>query len=239
MSWRFQLAGDEVDLKFLSWQFPIHESVRVSEAHGRFALEADALDQITGDLVTRLKAAESMVDFVNGWAVTQDSSQRAVWLTGSGTDGSGAPYVVNQTAAATATARMVANASVTINGVLQTPTAPGAGLVTEAAINQALSDLLTLIGSHPHDFYTLYKVHEIIEEDTKGGLYRAWTTKDESDAFTAAANNRGATGLNARHATTRKPPRKVTPMTLVESRQYVLRLANNYLRWVADGRPIL
>jgi len=84
----------------------------------------------------------------------------------------------------------------------------------------------------------LYKIHEIIEGETNGGLYRAWTTKPESKRFTSAADNRSVSGLHARHATMMKPPRK-TPMTLDESRQYVLRLANSYLRWVSDGRPSL
>jgi len=237
MSWRFELVGDNADLVFLSWLFPAHGGVRVLETDGRFAIEADALEKMTGDHVARLDAAEALLAFVNGWALTQDPSQKPVGLSRRGTDENGNPWLVALAATARATSRSVGNLGIAIDGVPQTPPALGPNVVTRAASDQVLADLLTLIGSHPHDFYTLYKIHEIIEEQTNGGLYRAWTTTAESERFTSAANNRGASGLHARHAKFRKPPAKTIPMTLDESRQYVLRLANSYLRWVADGRP--
>jgi hypothetical protein len=241
MSWRFKLVGDDMDLRFLSGLFPAHGDVRVLETGGEYALEADALDNMTGDQVARLKVAEPLLAMVNGWALTQDLNQTPVRLSGQGTDENGTPFAVAFAGTGTATARGIAFVTtVTIDGVPQIQPALGASLATEAAIDQALSDLLTLIGSHPHDFYTLYKVHEIIEDETPGGLNPVWTTtNDESERFTCAANNRGASGLSARHATTTKPPAKLIPMTLDESRQYVLRLANSFLRWVADGRPSL
>ncbi len=53
MSWRFELVGDNVDLVFISGLFPAHSHVRVLETDGRFALEADTLDKMTGDHVAR------------------------------------------------------------------------------------------------------------------------------------------------------------------------------------------
>ena len=239
MSWRFELVGDNTDLTFLSRIFPVHGDVRVLESSGQFALEADALDQMTGDHTSRLRAAKALLPFVNGWAVTQDQNQKPVGLSGGGNDENGIPFAVALAGTATATVRAFAALTVEIDGVIQTPPALGSDVVTQAESDQATADLLTLVGSHPHDFYILYKIHEIIEEQTKGGLHRAWTTPAESQRFTSAANNRAASGLDARHATTRKAPAKTTPMTLDESRQYVLRLANSYLRWVADDRPTL
>jgi len=104
----------------------------------------------------------------------------------------------------------------------------GPTIVANAGSNPAISDLLELVATHEHDFSTLYKVYEIVRSEAGPSLW-SWTSKKKAERFTATANHRAAGGLSGRHGVSHaQPPKK--PMTIEESRRYVLRLANALLQ---------
>jgi len=227
VAWRFELAGDEPDLAWLATQFP-NRPVEVHRDDTSYALEADAIDAIGGDdPVEHLAAAEEVLTRINGWAIAVDPSQRRVRLSGKLTGPNGQVHAV--AGAGTGEVRLRGHAAGVVVGGVPQALPPGPRIVEAAETDLAIADILTLIGSHPHDFFTLYKVFEIIEHEARADLYRDWTTKAEAGRFTMSANSRAASGMAARHAIGKGTP-KASPMTIEEARAYILRLAEQFLR---------
>jgi hypothetical protein len=228
VGWTFELTGDDTDLGVLGGFFPARP-VHVRREGTSYILEADSIDALDGDdAVEHLDAAEVVLTRVNGWAISADPAQRPVRLSGSVVSGEGRRHAIVR--AGTAEARWrVFGPAIQAEGAPQPPPAPGPRVVAAAETNTAISDVLTLVGSHPHDFYTLYKIFEIIEHEAAAELYGKWTTKSEAKRFTMSANSRAASGMAARHAILGKAP-KDQPMAIEEGRQYVLQLADKFLR---------
>jgi hypothetical protein len=107
------------------------------------------------------------------------------------------------------------------------PELVGARILEAAESDQAVADALMFWGSHPLDFYTLFKVGEIIEEHARDEMLE-WTSSSEFGRFNTAANSASVSGTAARHAVQRKPP-KGKPMSIEEARTYILNLAQKFI----------
>ena len=93
--------------------------------------------------------------------------------------------------------------------------------------------MLRLLSHAAPDAFTLYKLIEIVGEDT---IERhGWASRNQLSRFSNSMNNKRVLGDRARHAHTRHaPPKK--PMLLTEARQFVA-IARQFVLWCGAGRP--
>jgi hypothetical protein len=114
------------------------------------------------------------------------------------------------------------------NVVPPPPPAPTKGPIylAKADRDPAVREVLQLLaGDHP-DWFTLYKVMEIIQADA-GGL-DALTKKSDISAFGASANRADVSGEAARHARQKGATPRQT-MSLDEARAFIQRVVGDWL----------
>jgi hypothetical protein len=90
----------------------------------------------------------------------------------------------------------------------------------------AVREVLQLLSDDHQDWFTLYKMMEIVRDD--GGGLGAFATKREISAFGASANHPVVSGEAARHARqSGKVPRH--SMTIDEGRAFIQRIVRAWL----------
>jgi hypothetical protein len=105
-----------------------------------------------------------------------------------------------------------------------------AKMLAEAKTGTEYADAIELFGSSPNlGWGELYKIYELLK-NAAGDHFRARTGVSDSErrAFTASANDRGISGLGARHAVAR-PQRARHSMGLDEARELVRRMLTTWL----------
>lgn len=107
-----------------------------------------------------------------------------------------------------------------------------------ASRDEDAREALEIWANERHDWWNLYKVHEIIE--SRGGIslpaVRQAVSKRELERFTRTANHPEAAGRRARHARLEKVPPKV-PMPLEEAEAVIARLLAAWLDALAEEPP--
>ena len=98
--------------------------------------------------------------------------------------------------------------------------------------DQNVAKALKLLGSDEHNWVSLYRLYEIIEEDV-GSLDKivnnGWVTKKSIKRFKHTANSPGAVGDGARHGKESTMPPS-DPMDIGEARALVKVILHNWLR---------
>jgi hypothetical protein len=119
--------------------------------------------------------------------------------------------------------------SATILGGSQPPPAP---IPVELALTDARVALALELFAHDPNWYDLYKVLDVVEEDVGGERAleaKGWVPQSELKRFTQTANSQGAAGSDARHARDAFRPPKV-PMPLADAVDLIRRLL---IAWLA------
>jgi hypothetical protein len=106
------------------------------------------------------------------------------------------------------------------------------GWVRLRLANPKVAKALRLLGTEEHDWVSLYRLYEVIEDDV-GSLdnivRHRWATKASIRRFKHTANSLGAVGDASRHGKelTMSPP---DPMDLGEARALIEVILHNWLR---------
>jgi hypothetical protein len=228
------LQGHDFDLMTLAELFREGDPAVIANDEG-YSLDLPAPDGLLDDGARLYEAASVLLRRVNGVARTRSSDFRPVGLIGRFSDETGRRHSVVLAEAAEARASALA-AVVAVDGQ-QPPTAPapGPGYVQLAQTHSDVAEVLEILGrpDSPPDWVDLYKVFEIVLDNTPGLYKRGWVTKAELDAFTASATRPDVSGALARHARVKgKPPKRT--MTLIEARQTIGVLVT---AWLDSLRP--
>ena len=111
------------------------------------------------------------------------------------------------------------------------PPPPPPPIPVELALRDARAARALELFARDPNWYDLYKVLDVIEEDVGGEKSlegKGWASAKELKRFTATANSLGALGLDARHARDAwKPPK--SPMTLEDAVDLIRRVLNPWL----------
>lgn len=95
-----------------------------------------------------------------------------------------------------------------------------------------VADILRLLGEHPHDWFTLYKVHEIMQSAGWTMVGKQW------DDFGFSANHQAASGDVARHARMKGDPGNRKSMSLENARNLVMSEAHSFVFDRAGAGPV-
>ena len=101
----------------------------------------------------------------------------------------------------------------------------------ELALTDARVALALELFAHDPNWYDLYKVLDVVEEDVSGERAleaKGWVPRSELKRFTQTANSHGAVGLDARHARNAFRPPKV-PMPLADAVDLIRRVLISWL----------
>lgn len=118
--------------------------------------------------------------------------------------------------------------TILINGKPPPPPPP---IPVEIALRDPRVALAFELFAREPNWYDLYKVLDVIEEDVGGEKVlerKGWAPASELKRFTATANNLTALGFEARHARAAWQPPK-TPMTLEDAVDLMRRVLNSWL----------
>jgi hypothetical protein len=111
------------------------------------------------------------------------------------------------------------------------PQNPVVKWVRLAETDRVATEILWLISLETQDWFSIYKIHELIQEH--GGfnsvIAAGLTTRASLDSLTATANNFSAAGRAARHANLSSKPMKRAPMSLSDATELVRLLAVHWL----------
>lgn len=231
MEWKAVLRGNDLDLQTLADIFREGDPGVTVEDDGTFVLQSTAFDGMEGAQEVQPAAAALLV-LLNGAAKASDPSHRPVDLTGHFRSGETVHAVV---LADTITVRSRLGAVVVrADGDPHPPPPPRArAWAALASTDPPVSDALRLLGSVELDYVALYKLFEIVRDDSGGStgiVGRKWAAREDISAFTGAANRPDVSGDDARHARMPGAPPKRS-FTIDESRSFVLTLVQ---RWLAD-----
>lgn len=231
MEWTAVLRGDNFDLQTLAEMFRDGDPLVTVEDDATFVLHSTAFDGMESAQEVQ-PAAAALLTQLNGAARASDASHRPVELAGHFRRGEAVHAVV---LADTITVRSRVGAVVVrADGDPQPPPPPRARTwAALASTDPAVSDALRLLGSVELDYVALYKLFEIVRDDSgrsTGIVGKGWAAREDISAFTGAANRPDVSGDDARHARMPGDPPKRS-FTIDESRSFVLTLVQ---RWLSD-----
>ncbi len=232
MAW---LDGRPNDLVVLARNFTGDPAIRCDDGENYY-LTSSSLDALFSNPADFRDAASSLLVPLNGASCVLNPDYRPVRLRGSYSDSEGRGHVaVLGTAVETATA--FAMATVSVNGVPQEPTpSPAPKLARLAGQHPDVTEVFRLMaGVDPLDWFTLYKVFEIVRDNVGGQqelINSGWKSRKKSrqelSAFTASANLPHVSGDTARHARPNSGSPQHT-MTPDEARRYISGLVRAWL----------
>lgn len=229
MVWRFEVTADNADdLGVLSHLFSDDDPrVERTAEHGELVTELIDPDAAPS---TAIEEAAVLLDRMNGFAGTVDLQQGCCELTGRHTEPSGEPGAVARPGAVAVSTRVLPSAAAADGQ--SAPALPGPAVIRRADEDPAVADLLYLMANHPRDWFTLYKLYEIIEHEIgkRGITARGWATKKQLKRFVASANHPGLSKHDARHARAKgSPPSPSLLMALDEAAQLAITMAHEFL----------
>lgn len=98
-----------------------------------------------------------------------------------------------------------------------------------ASRDNAVANVLSVLGTQPAQWVNLYRVYEIVGEDSGGIERRGWATAATLRNFKHTANHPKSAGLDARHGRmSQKPPKK--PMLLSAAKSLIYSIILAWLR---------
>lgn len=195
-----------------------------------FWLESPSFEGLPDAAAVQTVAAHLLRE-INGAAKLIDATFRAVELQDRFSDAAGVHVVL---AAATLEARSrLSVGAITVRDAQGNVVPTPAREQTKAPVYLDLADrepavreVLQMLSDHHPDWYTLYKIMEVVQADA-GGL-TAFATKREISAFGASSNHPQVSGEAARHARqTGGMPRHT--MTIEEARAWLKRVVEDWL----------
>lgn len=183
------------------------------------------------------KAAQRVIDHINGLSSIRNPNFRPVRLSGKYTEGE-SQHIVISPRPAEIRVRMGAPTVIVTKPdgtVVPDPPSPWPNYLTLAATDSDVADVFEITRrTEPLDWVDLFKVHEIVcrsvEPTTVVKL--GWTTSNRDSTFTGSANNPTISGSGARHARAPKGNQPKRKMSIAEGRQYVRDLVTNWLDYL-------
>ena len=234
MKWEIQLSGDAQDLKDLVNSLR-GDDLRIFERDGQYLLESSRFDDLSTSEAVRSLASDVLA--VLSGAVRLSLGGRTPLTVANvamvGPDGRRQVFIlVSDTFYLRATAEVVIMGD---NGAVEVhrPADEVPDWVRLALADHKVAKAMRLFGSREHDWVSLYRLYEVIEEDV-GGINsiarHGWATRSSIRRFKHTANSPSATGDVSRHGREpADPPRDL--MALSEARALVEVLLHNWLRW--------
>jgi hypothetical protein len=235
------LKGWESDLLTLADLFRQGDPAIAADDDGYY-LSFTAPDELFHDAGRLQATASVLLRRVNGLGRMLDNEFLPVGLIGRFSDETGQQQQVALADSAEARGRAFSAVVVTEGKQPPAPLPPGPGYVQLAETDPDAAEVLEILGrpDSPPDWFDLYKVLEIVSENTSGlpslkGLPRlkqmGWVPAAQLEAFTASANHQGISGGQARHARMSGTPSPRLMMTLIEAEQLIGALVKAWLDW--------
>jgi hypothetical protein len=234
MKWEVQISGDAQDLKELSNSLR-DSDLRIFERNGQHFLESSRFDVLaTSKEVSSL--ASDVLSVLTG-AVHLSLGGRTPLLLANVTivypDGHRQMFI---TASEICYARDSAHVEITrSDGTVEVlnPADEVPGWVRLGLADPKVAKALRMLGTQEHDWVSLYRIYEVIEEDVGkiDNIVRyGWATNTSIKRFKHTANSPSAIGDASRHGKEPTSPPS-DPMALSEARALVQVLLHNWLRW--------
>lgn len=231
MKWEIKINGDAHDLKELSKSL-VDDELRVLEMNGQYFLESNRFKEL-----------------INSEEVTSLAAEILKVLTGAARLSLGGRTPIHVVNIARVMSDGVRNEffpvsdSIYVRDTISVEMSDGTKEVVHPArsvprwVKLGLNDqnvekALRLLGTDEHNWVSLYRLYEVIEEDV-GGLdwitNNGWATKTSIKRFKHTANSPGTVGDDSRHGkeSTTPPP---DPMDIGEARALVEVILHNWLR---------
>ena len=232
MKWEVQITGDKNDLKELSKSLNDDE-LRIVEKEGQFFLESSRLDNLTN--AGEVKSVTTEIMPILTGAVRLSLGGRTPMLVGSVArireDGGRDIFVsISETIHLRETIGIeIQKSDGTIKVINPANNVPK--WIQLGLNNMKVAKALRLFGAKVHNWVSLYRLYEVIEEDI-GGIDKianlGWATKASLKRFKHTANSPGAVGDASRHGKESTiPPTK--PMDLSEARSLIELILHNWL----------
>jgi len=234
MEWKAFLTGDESDLDDLSKSFCDPGLAIAKEADG-FALKSTRFSELDDADAIREEVERTLV-LINGAARLQMGTWQGVALARIDEDGSGSCFLhvedsIRLTIRERSSITRITHADGRVEEFMPSPTDPRERWVQVGLRNKAVAKVLRLLHTKDEDWVNLYRVYEVIEQETGGPdaiSKRGWASKAELKLFKHTANSVSAIGDDARHGSDNiQPP--PTPMTLSDARSLIRNMVRNWL----------
>jgi hypothetical protein len=233
MKWEIQISGDTRDLKELSKSL-VNDELRIIERDGQFYLESTRFEGLSRSEEVRSVASEMLPILtgatrlalggrvplgLGGIARLREDGTREIFLLVSD--------MIHVTGVVTVEIQGSNGTVHVVNPADKVPDWVNLGLA-----DPKVAKALRLLGTEEHDWVSLYRLYEVIEDDV-GGMQeiveKGWATKSYIRRFKHTANSPAAVGDASRHGkeSTAVSP---NPMDLGEARSLVEIILHNWLR---------
>lgn len=239
MKWEVQIDGDTPDLKELSKSL-VADEVRVLEKDGKYFLESNKFKKLTNSEEVASLAAD-ILKVLTGAVRLSLGGRTPLHVANTARvrpDGGRDVFV---TVSDAIHVRATIGVEITRSGgkkELIHPAHSVPGWIRLGLTDQNVAKALRLLGADEHNWVSLYRLYEVIEEDV-GSLDKiaidGWATKASIRRFKHTANSPGAVGDDSRHGKESTTPPS-DPMDLGEARALVEVVLHNWLRSKIRGR---
>lgn len=233
MKWDVQIGGDTNDLRDLSKSLKADE-LRVFEKNGQYYLESSRFASLSTPEQVESAASEIMQILTGAVHLALGGKKPLVILNVARVkeDGEREVFVfLSDTAHGRDSLSIQTEGA---NGIMEVihPADTVPDWVSLGLRDSKVAKALRLLGTEENDWVSLYRIYEVIENDTGGMdaiVDKSWTTKASIKRFKHTANSPSAVGDASRHGkeSTVPPP---NPMELGEARALVQVLLHNWLR---------
>lgn len=233
MKWEVQINGDALDLKELSKSL-VDDELRIREKNGQYFLESARFENLASSeevasLATDiLKVLTGAVRLSLGGRTPLHVANTAKIRPGGGRD---VFITLSDTIHVRATIGVEITRSDGKKEVIH-PAHSVPGWIRLGLMDQNVAKALRLLGTDEHNWVSLYRLYEVIEEDV-GSLDKisnsGWATKTSIRRFKHTANSPGAVGDDSRHGKESTTPPS-DPMDIGEARALVEVILHNWLR---------
>jgi hypothetical protein len=191
MKWRVILNGDPLDLKMLAESFTKAEALIRNEGDNytlsSSEFESPVAPENLGEHVKSVTdKAKAIVEWINGALVLALGSNVPVTMGAAYELGPKGDRKIYLSMHAQAHCRAFAVGQVVHpDGTVEEsrPADPVRNWSELAARDKAVADVLCLIGTKPSDWVNLYRVYEIVKEDSGGIERRGWATEAAIRAY--------------------------------------------------------
>jgi hypothetical protein len=233
VKWEVQIIGDTVDLRELSKTL-IDDDLRVLERNGQYFLESDRFEELTNSEEVASLAAD-ILKVLTGAVRLSLGGRTALHVANIARvrpDGGRDVFVtVSDTIRVRETIGVEITRSDGTKEVIH-PAYSVPGWIKLGLTDQNVAKALRLLGTDEHNWISLYRLYEVIEEEA-GGLDKivnnGWATKTSIKRFKHTANSPGALGDDSRHGKESTTPPS-DPMDIGEARALVEVILHNWLR---------
>lgn len=221
--WKVYLKGHQFDLASLRDAFTDPHLTALSDEEGTFITSTDFEELMSASEVRSL--AGQLVDRINSAMSLEKSDYQPCEMRHlAQTNERGQPDVAIFVTD-TINLRLRANAILVSSigdarGKAQASSSKAPSLIAAAQTNRNLDKVLKL-WNRPRDWSNLYKILEVLIDESKGEIVKKYGAK--IDLFRRTASNYLAVGLDARHAHEKFAPPK-NPMSLDEATELIRKL---------------